>query len=76
MKMANQRLVRALVLGTALAGGITLAQSFYNEAQGSTPGQTDKVIRECMYRAGGSMHWGTTCYAGGSNCSYVIACGQ
>jgi mevalonate kinase len=38
MKIASKNLARALVLGSVLAGGITLAQSFYNEAQATGSG--------------------------------------
>ncbi len=35
MKIASKNLVRTMLLGSVLAGGITLAQSFYSEAQSS-----------------------------------------
>ncbi len=37
MKNPLKLTTRALVMGTVLAGGITLAQSFYSETQASAP---------------------------------------
>ncbi len=38
MKNPKKSLVRTLMLSSALAGGLTLAQSFYNEAQATSSG--------------------------------------
>jgi hypothetical protein len=43
MKSQSKNLVRTLVLGSILAGGVTLAQSFYNEAQASTENKKNKI---------------------------------
>ena len=40
MKNPKKSLVRTLMMGAALAGGLTLAQSFYNEAQATSGGAT------------------------------------
>jgi hypothetical protein len=37
MKNTKKQVARALVLGTVLVGGVSLAQAFYNEAQASPP---------------------------------------
>jgi hypothetical protein len=75
MKSASKNLARTLVLGSVLAGGVSLAQSFYNEAQASGSGGASHDTRTCMFRKDGNMQWGSKCDYSGSSCSTKTSCG-
>jgi hypothetical protein len=75
MKSASKNLVRTMLLGSVLAGGISLAQSFYNEAQ-ATGGAGNFVYSDCTYQnRHGQTVSGGQCKNAGGNCGVSSTCG-
>jgi hypothetical protein len=76
MKIASKNLARTLVLGSVLAGGITLAQSFYNEAQATGSGgggQQTKGTCKSIRHVDGSCNWNCDVLTSGS-CTSALDC--
>jgi hypothetical protein len=70
--MEKKKAAKALMVAAALAGGVALGQSFFNEAQATGPTQGGWRFSHCTQfngKAGGQCLFSTT-----PNCGLVSLC--